>query len=138
MPLNPAFAGRVYPATAPYLVGREKIREFAAAIGDTSCDTDDDPAAPPTFAIALTLRAEVEVVSDPELGLDLTRLLHREQRFEHRRPITDGDELTVTVTISEVGRVGGTDMVTLTSELHTVAGEHVCTTTSTLIAQGDD
>ncbi|MFF4416217.1 MaoC family dehydratase N-terminal domain-containing protein [Streptosporangium sp. NPDC001559] len=134
MPLNPAFAGRVYPATVPYLVGREKIREFAAAIGDTS----DDPAAPPTFAIALTLRAEVEVVSDPGLGLDLTRLLHRDQRFEHRRPIRDGDELTVTVTISEVGRVGSTDTVTLTSDLRTVAGEHVCTTTSTLIAQSDD
>ncbi|MEV8638523.1 MaoC family dehydratase N-terminal domain-containing protein [Streptosporangium sp. NPDC051023] len=134
MPLNPAFAGRVYPATVPYLIGREKIREFAEAIGDTR----DEPTAPPTFAIALTLRAEVAVVSDPELGLDLTRLLHREQRFDHRRPIRDGDELTVTVTISEVGRVGETDMVTLSSDLRTVTGEHVCTTTSTLIAQGDD
>ncbi|GAA3111059.1 FAS1-like dehydratase domain-containing protein [Streptosporangium carneum] len=134
MPLNPAFAGRVYPATTPYRIGREKIREFAEAIGDTR----DEQAAPPTFAIALTLRAEVAVVSDPELGLDMTRLLHREQRFDHRRAIRDGDELTVTVTITEVDRVGGTDVVTLTSDLRTVAGEHVCTTTSTLIAQGDD
>ena len=35
MPLDPSYAGRTYPPTEPYRVGREKIREFASAIGAT-------------------------------------------------------------------------------------------------------
>ena len=34
MALDQSFVGRTYPPTAPYEVGREKIREFAEAIGD--------------------------------------------------------------------------------------------------------
>jgi acyl dehydratase len=36
MALNPEFIGRTYPAGPTYVVGREKIREFARAIGDTN------------------------------------------------------------------------------------------------------
>ena len=36
MPLNRAFIGRQYPASTSYEVGREHIRRFAEAIGDTS------------------------------------------------------------------------------------------------------
>ncbi|MEU7690672.1 MaoC family dehydratase N-terminal domain-containing protein [Microbispora hainanensis] len=133
MPLNAALVGRVYPATDPYLVSREKIREFARAIGDSG-----DPAcAPPTFAVVVTMPAELRVVFDPEVGFDTTRLLHREQRFEHRRPIEPGDELTVTVTVAEAGHVGGTDVLTLSSVVRTTEDELVCTGTSTLIARSD-
>ncbi len=34
MALDQSFVGRTYPPTAPYEVGREKIREFAEAVGD--------------------------------------------------------------------------------------------------------
>ena len=30
--LNAALVGRTYPPTSPYVVGREKVREFAAAV----------------------------------------------------------------------------------------------------------
>ena len=33
MPLDPGYVGRSFPPTPPYVVGREKIREFAQAIG---------------------------------------------------------------------------------------------------------
>ena len=33
MALDPSFVGRTYPPTDPYVVGREKVREFADAIG---------------------------------------------------------------------------------------------------------
>ena len=145
MPLNPTFAERVYPATAPYLVGREKVREFAAAIGDTSPATHDlaaararghaDLVAPPTFAIALTMRAEGQVMFDPELGLDMSRVLHREQTFDYRRPLRAGDEVTVTVSVARIDEVGGHDLLTLVSDVRAVDGEHVCTTTSTLVCR---
>ncbi|MCT9930524.1 MaoC family dehydratase N-terminal domain-containing protein [Planotetraspora sp. A-T 1434] len=133
MPLDTALAGRVYPATEPYLVSREKIREFARAIGDSS----EAAQAPPTFAVVVTMQAELRVVFDPELRFDTARLLHREQRFEHRRPIEPGDELTVTVTVAEVDHVGGTDVLALTSEVRTTEGELICTGISTLIARSD-
>ena len=44
MALDPSFVGRSYPPTRPYEVGREKIREFAAAIGDAN-PAYTDPAA---------------------------------------------------------------------------------------------
>jgi acyl dehydratase len=145
MPLNPTFAERVYPATAPYLVGREKIREFAAAVGDTGPAAHDlaaaralghaDLVATPTFAVALTMQAEGQVMFDPELGLDMTRVLHREQTFDHRRPLRAGDEVTVTVSVASIDEVGGHDLLTLVSDVRTVAGEQVCTATSTLVCR---
>jgi acyl dehydratase len=145
MPLNPTFAKRVYPATRPYQVGREKIREFAAAIGDDNPACHDldaararghaDVVASPTFAIALTMQAEGQVMFDPELGLDLARVLHREQAFDHRRPLRAGDEVTVTVSVAAIDEVGGHDLLTLVSDVRTVQGEQVCTATSTLVAR---
>jgi acyl dehydratase len=148
MPLNPAFAGRVYAPTEPYLVGREKIREFAAAIGDTNPVHSDvaaarreghpDLVAPPTFPVLLTMNAEYQVMFDPELGLDIGRLLHREQRFRYRRAVHATDELTVTVAVTGLDLVDGHDVLTLTSEINTTDGEHVCDTTSVLFARGPD
>ncbi|GAA0392660.1 MaoC family dehydratase N-terminal domain-containing protein [Microbispora corallina] len=140
MPLNPAFKGRVYPPTEPYEVGREKIREFAEAIGepDPAADPDGPVVAPPTFAIVLTMRAERQAVFDPELGLDLSRLLHREQRFDYTRPIVAGDRLTVTVRVEDVGGAGPADVLTLSSAVTTTGGEHVCTATATLVTMGDE
>src|SRR5436190_1534380 len=114
MPLNHQFLGRVFPATEPYEVGREKIREFVRAIGGTQ-PPFDDVLAPPTFAVVLTMNAEFRVMFDPELGMDLTRLLHRDQRFDHHRPITAGDVLTVTVRITGIDQIGGNDVLTLNS-----------------------
>ena len=103
MPLNRDFIGREFPPSPPYEVGREKIREFATAIGDTNpAYTDPEAAkalghpdviAPPTFAIILSLGMGGPIVSDPELGLDYSLVVHGEQRFVHTRPIQAGDVL---------------------------------------------
>jgi acyl dehydratase len=131
MPLNPQFLGRVFPATEPYEVGREKIREFVRATGGTP--PADGLVAPPTFAVLLTMTAEFRVMFDPELGLDTGRLLHRDQRFEHHRPIVPGDVLTVTVRVAGIDDIGGNDVLTLSSEVDTVADEPVCTGTSVIV-----
>ena len=117
MPIDPSFAGRTYPPTAPYEVGREKIREFAAAVGDTHPAYRDraaaealghpDVIAPPTFPFVLTFGASRSLVDDPELGIDYTRVVHGELRFSASRPVRAGDCLTVTVRQSpaRIGRV---------------------------------
>ena len=105
MALNPDFVGRSYPPGAPYLVGREKIWEFSQALGVTdpaSLDVDaaqsrgySDVVAPPTFAVRLVMAAAESVALDPDLGLDYSRVVHGDQRFEYTRPLVAGDELRV-------------------------------------------
>jgi acyl dehydratase len=146
MPLDQSFVGRSYPPTEPYEVGREKIREFADAIGDDNPAYRDpaaaralghpDVIAPPTFVIVLSMRAAQQVVFDPALGLDYSRVVHGEQRFVHARPIRAGDRLHVVVTVDSIRAARGNDILTTRGDVSTVDGEHVCTAYSTLVARG--
>lgn len=148
MPLDPSFVGRSYPPTAPYQVGREKIREFAAAIGDANPAYTDleaaralgyhDLVAPPTFAIVLSLGASQLVVTDPALGLDYSRVVHGEQRFTYTRPIGAGDELSVIVTVEKIRSVAGNDIITTRGDIVTTDGEAVCSVYSTLVSRAPD
>ena len=146
--LNETFVGRSYPASAPYLVGREKVREFARALGETDPIYFDaevarargfaDVIAPPTYAIRMSMAAAENVVMDPELGLDYTRVVHGDQRFTYARPIVAGDELVTTVTIHGIREAAGNDILTTRAEIRTIAGELVVTGVSTLVARGGD
>src|SRR3954452_499708 len=146
MPVDPSFAGRSYPPTEPYEVGREKIREFADAINDPNPVYRskaaaqelgyDDVIAPPTFAIVVTMRGGHQVIMDPDLGIDYSRVVHGEQRFEHTRPIRAGDLLQAVVTVDSVRAAAGNDIVATRSEVTTVEGEHVVTAYSTIVARG--
>jgi acyl dehydratase len=147
MPIDPSFVGRSYPATPPYEVGVEKIREFAEAIGDTHPAYHDraaaqalghpDVIAPPTFPVVLTFKASRVLIEDPALGIDYSRVVHGEQRFSYTRPVQAGDALTVTVTIDTIRSAGGHDVLTSRSEIATVGGEHVATVLSTLVVRGE-
>ena len=138
--------GRVYPPTAPYVVGREKVREFATAIGDANPAYHDvvaarglgyaDVVAPPTFAFAVAYAGSSQAAMDPELGLDYTRVVHGEQRFAYARPIVAGDVLIATATIEAIRAVAGNDILTTRVDLATDAGEHVVTTTTVIVARG--
>jgi acyl dehydratase len=145
MPLDPSFIGRTYPPTAPYEVGREKIREFAEAVGDSNpvyVDTEaakalgySDVIAPPTFPFLLTYRAADQVVNDPELGLDFSRVVHGDQRFSYVRPVRAGDRLTVTCTIESIKSLAGNDVLSVRGEVHDESGEHVVTAQMMLVSR---
>jgi acyl dehydratase len=146
MALDAGLVGRSYPPSAVYEVGREKIAEFATALGDDDPVYRDpeaaraaghpDVIAPPTFAIVLSLGAGHAVVEDPDVGLDYSRVVHGEQRFTHHRPIRAGDRLVATASVAAVRSVAGNDMLTTRVDLATEDGEPVCTTTSMLVARG--
>jgi acyl dehydratase len=148
MAVNAGFTGRIYPPTTPYAVGREKIREFAEAVGaDDPVHTDPvqarargyrDVIAPPTFAVLIAQQCDRQFIVDPEAGIDFGRLVHGEQRFVHHRPITAGDEIVGVLTVDSVKLVGGNAMVTTRSEMSTVEGEPVCTATSTVVIRGGE
>jgi acyl dehydratase len=148
MALNPQFIGRTYSAGPSYVVGREKIREFARAIGDTNPVYHDpdvaqalgyaDVIAPPTFAIVVSLEAANAALFDPELGLDYSRVVHGEQTFTYTRPICAGDELIVTTVIENIRSMAGNDMITTKGIITTVAGEPVAIASSMLVSRGAD
>jgi acyl dehydratase len=147
MPLDPSFAGRSWPATAPYQVGREKIREFATAIGATDAEYHDpeaaralgyaDVVAPPTFPIVVTMAASGQIVRDPELGMDYSRVVHGDQKFAYTRPVVAGDTLVCVITVDEITSRGGHDFLTTRTEVTTEAGEPVVTAWSKLVQRGE-
>jgi acyl dehydratase len=145
--LDQSFVGRTYPPTPPYLVGREKIREFASAVGlDDALHLDVEAAraagyadlvAPPTFPIVLTMAASRMIIDDPELGMDYSRVLHGDQRFAYARPVVAGDELVCVNTVEEITTRAGHDFLTTRTDVSTTAGEHVVAVWSKLVVRGD-
>ena len=145
--MDRSYVGRTYPPTTPYQVGREKIREFATAIGATDPIHHDpgaarargfaDVVAPPTFPIVVADVAGKQVTRDPALGMDYSRVVHGDQRFVHTRPIVAGDELVCAVTVEDMLARGGHDMITVRTELTTPAGEHVVSVWVKLVVRGE-
>jgi len=145
MALDQSFVGRTYPPTPAYEVGREKIREFAEAVGDSHPAYVDveaaralghsDVIAPPTFVFSITYRAAGEVVQDPQLGLDYSRVVHGDQKFSYVRPVRAGDRLTVTSTIEAIKSLAGNDVVDIRGDVHDQAGELVVTALTKLVAR---
>jgi acyl dehydratase len=146
--INPALAGRSYPPSPAYEVSREKIAEFATAIGsDDPAHRDPDAAralghpdviAPPTFAVLVAQRAEAQVYADPESGIDYSRLVHGEERFTHHRPVVAGDRLTATLHVDVARAVGGHGMMTTRVELTGADGDPVSTVVSMVVIRGED
>ncbi|EST30384.1 hypothetical protein N566_21300 [Streptomycetaceae bacterium MP113-05] len=145
MALDQSFVGRSYPPTRSYEVGREKIREFAEAIGDDNPAYTDaeaaaklghaDVIAPPTLVFAFVGRVALEVVEDPKLGLDYSRVVHGDQKFAYSRPVRAGDRLTVTSTIESIRSMAGNDVLDVRGDVHDEVGEHVVTAWTKLVAR---
>ena len=145
MPVNPDIAGRAYPPSPAYEVGREKIREFAEAIGSADPVHRDraaanalghpDVIAPPTFAVIIAQRSEAQMIVDPGAGIDFSRVVHGEQHFVHHRPIVAGDSLVGTLHVDAVDDRGQHAKVTTRVEIADGAGAPVSTATSTIVVR---
>src|SRR2546423_953249 len=105
MDTSSAIAGPTYPASS-YAVGREKIREYALAVGESDPVHLDpqaaraagysDVLAPPMFAVVYTAAAILQALTDEALGIDLARVVHGSQEFVWDRDVVSGDEITTT------------------------------------------
>ena len=146
--MNPELQGREFPPTAPYLVGREKVREFSRAVFATSPLNFDvaaaaeagysDVVAPPTFAVVVQELTLAQLLAAPDAGIDFERVVHGDQRFTYTRPIVAGDELTARLTVASVKTLGPHSMVSAESTITDASGAHVVTATSTLVVRGDE
>jgi hypothetical protein len=133
--VNPAIEGKRYPRTSPYLVGREKLTEFANA---TMATDSKGETALPTFPIVIQERSLKQVLTDPESQLDFSRVVHGDQRFVFERAIVAGDELTSELSVTGVKSLGGNHLVTFNTEIFDATNKLVCTAISTLVVRGED
>ena len=148
MAVNENIVGKQYPPLPPYLVGREKVREFASAtLSEAPLQHDveaarnagfSDVVAPPTFPVVLQERLMQVLLADPESGIDYSRIVHGDQRFDYVRPVVAGDELTARIEVTKVQSLGGHTMVTSESRMVDAQGGLVVTATSTLVVRGDE
>lgn len=146
MPLDASFVGRSWPAET-YEVSLEKIREFALAVGaDDPVHHDraaareaghDDVVAPTTFPVVFSWPATRRVVDDPALGLDFSRVVHRDQSVTLHRPVLAGDTLTTVVSVEEIRELAGNDVITFRCDVTDAAGDAVVTTTATLVGRAE-
>jgi acyl dehydratase len=140
--------GRSYPPGPPYLVGREKVREFAAAIGERSPLSSDvaaaqaaghaDLVAPPTFGIVFALPACEPAVTDPDVAVDYARVVHADQAFAYVRPIVAGDLLSTSVEITGHKVFAGNVVLTITATVTDADAAPVVTVTTTLVSRAEE
>ncbi len=145
MPVNTDAIGKRYdPVT--YAVGREKIREYAAAVGETHPLHHDleaaraagyeDLVAPPMFAVVYAGRAVFPGVFDPEVGINFAMMVHGAQEFAWGPVVVGGDEITTTASVKDVSERGGMGFYVFESVSDNQRGETVCTGTWTNIVRG--
>ena len=145
MAVSTAAVGKSY-APVTYAVGREKIKEYALAVGETSplhLDVDAaraaghrDVVAPPMFAAVYCSPASTPAYFDPDVGIDFARLVHSAQEFTWGPLVIAGDEVTTTVTVKDITERSDTGFYVFESESKNQRGETVCVGTWTNIVRG--
>ena len=137
------YVGRALPPSRPYLVGREKVREFALAVGEgASVCTDLDAAraaghpdlvAPPTFAAVFIIPMTEAFLRTPAVEWDYRRMVHGEQSFTMHRPLYAGDEVITTLHVDDLRTRAGSLFLTLRCEVADAAGDPVLTAVSLMV-----
>jgi acyl dehydratase len=137
--------GRTFPAVT-YAVGREKIREYAYAVGETNRVHLDpeiareagfaDVVAPPMFAVVYAAPAIMPALFDRDIGIDFARMVHGGQAFAWGPLVVAGDEITTDCECTEVYERAGLRYFVFETRSTNQHGERVCTGTWTNIVRG--
>jgi acyl dehydratase len=143
--IDTSATGKRYPPVS-YVVGREKVREFASAVGETNplyFDVEaargagyEDVVAPPMFAVVYGGRAVGAAVLDPDVGLNFSMLVHGAQEFQWGPVVVAGDEINTTATVKEIAQRGGMGFYIFESISKNQRDEVVCTGLWTDVVRG--
>jgi len=123
--MNAAAVGKVYP-DAPFTVDPERVAAFRTIFEEPS----GVPVTFMTLAESFVIR---EIVADPDLGLDFSRVLHGNQEYACVRPLEEGETLLVRSRIESIREMAGKGFLVLVTELVEPRGAVVCAARSTLI-----
>jgi acyl dehydratase len=146
MATSTAAIGKTYPAVT-YAVGREKIREFALAVGETNplhLDVEAaraaghrDVVAPPMFCVVYCGVALGPALFDPEIGIDFAHLVHGGQEFDWGPLVVAGDEVTTELSVKDISSRGPLGFYTFQSVSNNQDGDTVCVGIWTNIVRGE-
>jgi len=133
--------GHYYQMDGTYLVGREKVREYARAVQDyhpVHWDVDaaatlgySELVAPLTFTSTPGMSCNRLMFESVVVGYDT--YVQTEEVFEQHRPIVAGDELHIDVELTAVRRIAGRDLITVTNTFTDAAGDRVHTLHTTVV-----
>ena len=131
---------------AVYAVGREKVKEYALAVGETNPLYLDheaaraagyaDVVAPPMFAVVYSAPAMGPAIFDPDVAMNFALMVHGGQEFRWGKPVVAGDEITTSVTVKDISLRDGMAFYVFESESINQDGEQVCVGTWTNIVRG--
>jgi acyl dehydratase len=148
MALGQELIGTHYRYPDHFLVGREKIREFALATKDGHPEHFDEAAAaaaghpnlvaPLTFVAVAGRRVQEEIFKQFELPINMARVFHRDQKLLFHRPILAGDELHFDAYLDALHVMQGIVVADLRSEVTDGTGQPVLTTIVTLIGEAKE
>jgi len=145
MPIATEAVGKTYEPVV-YAVGREKVREYAAAVGETNPIHFDvaaaqaaghaDVVAPPMFAVVYCAGSIVQGMFDPDLKIDFAKLVHGSQEFRWGPVVVAGNEITTTMTVKDISERGGMAFYVFETKSISRSGAIVSTGTWTNIVRG--
>ena len=145
MALKTDAVGKEWPATT-YQVGREKIREYANALGiDNPVHQDVEAAraagfrdvpAPPMFAVVYSSPALAPAILDPEVEMNFAAMVHGGQEFVWDEPACSGDEITTATKCLSIEERDGKGFYVFETNSINQDGAQVARGTWTLIVRG--
>jgi acyl dehydratase len=137
--------GKKFPSVT-YEVGREKIREYANAVGETNPVHHDreaahaagfrDVVAPPMFAVVYSAPAVGPAIFDPEVGINFAMMVHGGQEFVWGEPVCAGDAITTVNEFKDYSEKDGKKFFVFESVSTNQDGQEVCRATWTNIVRG--
>jgi acyl dehydratase len=145
MPVKTEAIGKQYPERV-YAVGREKLREYANAVGETNplhLDVEAarragfaDVVAPPMFCVVYSGPAVAPGIFDPDVGINFPMMVHGSQEFRWGPAVVAGDEITTQAAAKDISESDGRGYYVFESTSRNQRGEVVCTGTWTNIVRG--
>ena len=145
MPLDTSAKGKKFP-THEYEVGKEKIREYAFAVGEDNPVYLDreaaqaagfrDVPAPPMFAVVYSAGAMAPVIFDPEVGMNFAAMVHGGQEFVWGEPVCAGDTISTTAEVRDISERDGKGFYVFESVSTNQDGQEVVRGTWTNIVRG--
>ena len=145
MPVDTTAIGKTFPPH-DYEVGREKIREFAHAVGEDNPVYFDreaaraagyrDIPAPPMFAVVYSAGAMAPAIFDPEVGMNFATMVHGGQEFVWGEPVCSGDTITTAAEVKDISERDGKAFYVFETVSKNQEGEEVVRATWTNIVRG--
>jgi acyl dehydratase len=131
---------------AVYAVGREKIKEYAHAVGETNplhLDPEaaraagyTDVVAPPMFCVVYSAPAMAPAILDPDVGMNVALMVHGGQEFRWGELVVAGDEITTVASVKDISERDGMGFYVFESVSSNQPGAQVCVGTWTNIVRG--